>query len=366
MKIGILTYHRAENYGALLQAYALLTYVRGLGNDVQFVDYWPNYHVNFFKIISWHRFRNTSLKGKIEYLLGATLWLFPKLKRRKKLQRFIYERLEVTGKPHYNERTKTTEHFDVVVYGSDQIWRKQNMGGVGFDDWYFGAANVQADRKIVYAGSMGTVKTTTSDDEYVSRMMQNFQVISVREADLQSYLHKLQIPSTLVIDPVFLLSKEQWNQVAAPRNDKEGKYILFYNLLNKAESVRFAEKLSKESGLPIKEINKKMSFHHIGKRYISTASVPDFLRLVRDADYVVSNSFHGVAFSLIFQKQFFAVGMSEKANRVKSLLSIACISNRYITDIYSLDYNTLIDYQEVTSSLKTVVDNSKKYLTSSL
>jgi polysaccharide pyruvyl transferase WcaK-like protein len=282
------------------------------------------------------------------------------------LQGFIHDRLEVSGKPHYNERTTTTEHFDVVVYGSDQIWRKQNMGGVGFDDWYFGAANVQAEKKIVYAGSMGTVKTTTSDDEYVSRMMQNFQAISVREADLQSYLQKLHIPSTLVVDPVFLLSKEQWNQVAAPRNDKEGKYILFYNLLNKVESVHFAERLSKETGLPIKEINKKMSFHHIGKRYISTASVPEFLRLVRDADYVVSNSFHGVAFSLIFQKQFFAVGMGEKANRVISLLSCLGIVQRYIDNQLSFEKIDAIDYEKTTYILSSLFSASQNNLSESL
>ena len=367
MKIGILTYHRAENYGALLQAYALRTYLQGLGHEVSFVDYWPDYHVNFFKVFSWDRFKHAGWKGKLEYLLGATLWYCPKRKRSKKLQKFIKEQLGVSGKPRYNEKTKETEHFDVVVYGSDQIWRKQNMGGVGFDDWYFGAKNVQANKKIVYAGSMGTVKTTTADDEYVSRMMKNFQAISVREDDLQGYLQKMQIPSTLVIDPVFLLSKEQWQQVAAPRSDKKGKYILFYNLLNKAESVRFAEKLSKETGLPIKEINKKMLFRHIGKRYISTASVPEFLRLVQDADYVISNSFHGVAFSLIFQKQFFAVGMGEKANRVKTLLANARCIERYIDERYNkqIQFETIEVGNEI-SNLDTLVRKSIDFLTQAL
>ena len=257
MKIGILTYHRAENYGAMLQAYALRKYLLGLGHDVSFVDYWPSYHVNYFKIFSWDRFKKANWKGKIVYLLGATVWLCPRMTRSKRLQRFIHERLGVTGKPRYNENTKATEHYDVVVYGSDQIWRKQNMGGVGFDDWYFGAENVVADKKIVYAGSMGTVKTTEKDDAYVKKMMQNFERISVREADLDSYLKGLGVASQQVIDPVFLLSKEEWEAVADKKQEKR-KYILFYNLLNKPESVRFAERLSKETGLPIKELNKNI------------------------------------------------------------------------------------------------------------
>lgn len=363
MKIGILTYHRAENYGALLQAYALRTYLQGLGHDVEFVDYWPDYHVNYFKVFSWKRFRNANWKGKIDLLLGVTLWLYLRQTRSKRLRRFIHERLGVTGNPRYNEKSQATEPYDIVVYGSDQIWRKQNMGGVGFDDWYFGAANVRAGKKIVYAGSMGTVKTSAKDDEYVRTMMKNFECISVREADLGAYLNGLGIASQQVIDPVFLLSKEQWLEVADRKRAVQGKYILFYNLLNKPESVRFAEKLSRETGLPIKEINKKMSFSHLGSRYISTASVEEFLRLIYDAEYVVSNSFHGVAFSLIFQKQFFAVGMGEKANRVKSLLDFAGLQERYVSDNMTRAKDIRdIDYRDVDETLSKVIGKSEEFI----
>lgn len=366
MKIGILTYHRAENYGALLQAYALRTYLQSKGHEVSFVDYWPDYHVNYFKLFAWKRFMAANWKGKIEYLLGATVWLCPRMTRSKRLQRFIHERLGVTGKPRYNEKTKATEHYDVVVYGSDQIWRKQNMDGVGFDDWYFGAENVVTGKKIVYAGSMGTVKTTEKDDAYVKKMMQNFERISVREADLDSYLKGLGVASQQVIDPVFLLSKEEWEAVVDKKQEKR-KYILFYNLLNKPESVRFAERLSKETGLPIKELNKKMSFKHLGKRYISGASVEEFLRMIKDAEYVVSNSFHGVAFSIIFQKQFYAVGMGERANRAKTLLSSSGIPERYVAEskVPSLLLKP-IDYFSVNEKMKNVIGTSKQFLNSSI
>ena len=367
MKIGILTYHRAENYGAMLQAYALRTYLQSLGHDVEFVDYWPSYHVNYFKIFSWDRFKKANWKGKIVYLLGATVWLCPRMTRSRRLQRFIHERLGVTGKPRYNEKTQNTEPYDIVVYGSDQIWRKQNMGGVGFDDWYFGAANVRAGKKIVYAGSMGTVKTSAKDDEYVWTMMKNFECISVREADLGAYLNGFGIASHQVIDPVFLLSKELWLEVGTKKRAVRGKYILFYNLLNKPESVRFAEKLSRETGLPIKEVNKKMSFSHLGSRYISTASVEEFLRLIHDAEYVVSNSFHGVAFSLIFQKQFFAVGMGERSNRVVSLLLTAGIQERYSANgLFSMVLLMSIDYATVNSKLTSFISSSKDYLIKSI
>lgn len=363
MKIGIITYHRAENYGALLQAYALRTYLQSQGHDVSFVDYWPDYHVNYFKVFSWKRFKGAKWKVKVKYMFESLIWMKTKNARRKSLQRFINERLGITDKPCYNEKTKATERYDVVVYGSDQIWRKQNMGGVGFDDWYFGADNVVSDKRIVYAGSMGTVKTTPADDAYIKKMMLHFKAISVREADLQEYLQSQGVESKLVVDPVFLLSKEQWLMVAEQEEKKE-KYILFYNLLNNKESAYFAERLSEKTGLPIKEINKKMSFKHLGERYISGTSVAEFLRLILDAEYVVSNSFHGVAFSLIFQKRVYAVGMGAKANRVISLLEMAGIPERYIQDgMAYLPLATMdIDYQLVNNNLHRFVEDSKLFL----
>lgn len=361
MKIGILTYHRAENYGALLQAYALMTYLRSLGYDVSFVDYWPRYHSDYFKLFSWKKFFRSGLSGKASMLIN----LVPsKFHRRRNLQRFMHEHLHLPQTVCYQNADDKTEHFDAVFYGSDQIWRKQKLGGVEFDSWYFGSENVQADKRIVYAGSMGTIHTTASDDDYVKKMMQNFDCVSVRENDLQNYLARLNVPSIMVCDPVFLLSKEQWRSITAHSSSKE-EYILFYNLLNTSESVRFAERLSKKLGLPIREINKQISPRRLGKRYISNASVEQFLQLIDDAKYVVSNSFHGVAISIIFEKNFYAVGMGRKANRVVSLLNNVGIPERYADGTGEVDLST-IDYAWVKTQLEKLVCQSKQYIKESL
>lgn len=361
MKIGILTYHRAENYGALLQAYALMTYLRSLGHEASFVDYWPKYHSDYFKLFSWKKFFHSGLFGKASMLMN----LMPsKFQRKRNLQRFMHEHLHLPQAVCYRNADDKTEHFDAVFYGSDQIWRKQKLGGVEFDSWYFGAENVQADKRIVYAGSMGTINTTASDDDYVKAMMQNFACVSVRENDLQDYLANLGVPSVMVCDPVFLLSKEQWRSIKAHSSSKE-KYILFYNLLNTTESVRFAEILSKKTGLPIREINKQISPRRLGKRYISSASVEQFLQLIDDAECVVSNSFHGVALSVIFEKNFYAVGMGKKANRVVSLLNNVGIPERYVNKIDEVDL-PLIDYVRVNTQLEKLVCQSRQYINESL
>ena len=363
MRIGILTYQRAENYGALLQAYATKSFLKGLGHDAELIDYWPEYHSDYFKVFSWKRFRRSSIKTKVLILIRLILIGHSLYRRKKKLQVFMRERLELPEHPVYHDMNCTTEKYDIAVYGSDQIWRKQNMDGVGFDPWYFGSDNVQARKKIVYAGSMGKVETDAEDDLYVKTQMQHFHNIAVREKDLQDYLHRQGVSSTLVIDPVFLLTKEQWHRLAvAPQSDSP--YILFYNLLNTSESTAFANELSVKTGLPIREITKKTILKKKGNRFIVSASVEEFLGLIEHAAYVVSNSFHGVAFSIIFEKQFFAVGMGEKSNRVVSLLEDAGIRDYYLEVTPKQIPASEIDFEMVKSRLQEKIRMSKSYLTS--
>ena len=365
MKIGILTYHRAENYGALLQAYALMSYLKGLGYDVSFVDYWPKYHSEYFKVFSWTNFMYKPFKSKMHILLRMMLMGGKLLNRKKVMQKFIHEQLSISDKPKYSARNSKTEHYDVVVYGSDQIWRKQNLGGVGFDEWYFGSDNVWADKKIVYAGSMGQLETTPDDCQYVQLQMRHFCNIAVREKDLQSYLKKLDIQSELVVDPVFLLNKEQWHQLAiTPKS--ASKYILFYNLLNSPDSFSFAKALSKETGLPVWEITKKTALIQKGVKDIDISSVEEFLGLIENADYVVTNSFHGVAFSIIFNKQFFAVGMGAKSNRVLSLLDVAGINERYFDSTPHQIQLSQIDYNKVKNRMHNDIELSKEYLANAI
>ena len=360
MKIGILTFHRAENYGALLQAYAMMSYLRSLGHEVSFVDYWPTYHSDYFKVFSLKAFMHSSVKSKL-LLMGRTLY-----QRKRTMQEFMLNQLGLPKYPQYENRSLVTkEHYDAVVYGSDQIWRKQNMGGVGFDDWYFGSNNVHTDKKIVYAGSMGKIDTDAQDDIYIKKMMSNFYKIAVREGDLLDYLKKLDISSVQVVDPVFLLSRQDWDKLVIPQCHK-GKYILFYNLLNTQESILFVKQLSRQYGLPIYEITKKTSVFSRKTHLVTNASIGEFLGLLKAAEYVVSNSFHGVAFSIIYEKQFYAVGMGAKANRVVSLLESLNIGDRYISSYNDKVPINRIDYNKTIKDLQPIIERSKAFISANL
>ena len=361
MKIGILTYHRAENYGALLQAYALITYLKNLGHEAEFVDYWPEYHVEHYRIFSFLRFKRYSINDKVKYLLKFFLWGVPKYLRKFRLQSFMKGYMGLNSIPRYQTDNEKTERYDLVIYGSDQIWRKQGINGNQFNPWYFGSSNVVANSKVTYAASMGVIETNKEDELFLKKCMKQFDHISVREVDLCEYLNGLGISSEIVCDPTFLLSKEEWRKLIKPSKKKE-KYILLYNLLQMPESVKFAQSLSKATGFPIKEINMQQSFSHaILPRYITCASLNYFLGLIDNAEYVVSNSFHGVAFSVIFEKQFFAVGMGNKANRVVSLLQSLGIQERYF---FNPEYTPLseINYKDVEKRKDEMVDQSTKFL----
>ena len=329
------------------------------------MDYWPEYHRRFFELFSWRKFKDCSLRAKLVLLYYTLFWYQPRKRRQQNLQAFMHEELGLPLQARYRNDGDVVREFDVVFYGSDQIWRRQLMPShPGFDLWYFGSDNVQA-RKIAYAASMGAVDVKEDEQTVLKEHLQKFSAISVREHALREWLSSMGMNAQLVCDPVFLLSKEQWESLAAKATGQppHQHYILVYNLLGQAATVRFAEQLSREKGLPIVEVNKKYVPFTGGKRYCRTARVEDFLSLLVHADYVVGNSFHGVAMSIIFQKQFFAVGMGPRAGRVTSLLSSLGIAGRY-TDVWQ--NIPPIDYTAVTPLLSEMVSSSSAFIQSAI
>ena len=352
MKIGILTYQRAENYGALLQAFASVTYLRKLGYDAELIDYWPKYHERNYKVLFTNYFWNLSFGKKIAYFVVTSLSLPWLLKRKNNFKNFMYKQLSIPSRITYR-RDDFCDKYDIVLYGSDQIWRKQKDFSHSFyDEWYFGSNNIIAKKKIAMAASAGVLNITEKDQLFFQNQMKNFSTILVRENDLHTFLSSMNIPSQVVIDPVFLLDSQEWKAIAREQSkSNRQKYILFYNLLKTDESVEFAEKIQKKYGYEIKEINKGRRFRYQGNRYVKSASVEEFLSLIRGAELVISNSFHGVAFSIIFEKQFYAIGMRDKSERVNTLFGALDIKDRYINDNDNINLDSKIDYANVNTKL---------------
>jgi hypothetical protein len=364
MKIGILTYQRAHNYGALLQAYALRTYLKKFSFDVEYIDYWPKYHSDAYRIFSVENLRNHSFLGQIKFILLFILSLPRVLNRKKGFNNFIRYKLELERAPRYLVSKDILEDFDIVIYGSDQIWRYQNLPLFkGFDYSYFGEYPINVKKKIAYAASMGEINIIDSEQSLIIKNISQFNSISVRENNLKSYLENIGIKSTLVLDPVFLLSKIEWLSLECKKaHNKKNRYILFYHLMYSREAIEFVNKLSESTGLKVIEIQGEVKPLLIGNRFLQTLPPEEFITLVNNAEYVVSTSFHGVAFSLIFQKQFYALGMKGNLDRVLSLLNLLNLSNRYITDNVSFSLKERIDYTVVEPMLIKYISKSQSFL----
>jgi hypothetical protein len=366
VKIGILTYQRAHNYGALLQVYSTQTFLQELGHEVEVIDYWPNYHAQEYKLLPY--FNARSFRAKIKYILLLGIGYSRILKRSRQYKKFEKEKLNLSDKPQYRNKEALNEvKYDVVIYGSDQIWRKQDYPIFkGFDVTYFGSYPLTAHKKVTYAASMGVIDLEDEDLVFLKRMMNNFDVISVREAELKKLLENVTGHEiSLVLDPVFFLDKEKWQTLIPERKIKE-KYILLYQLVPSEESLKLTDKLQRYFEYKVIEIRGRVNSLLHGSRYRQNESPFEFLSLIKNAEIVVSTSFHGAAFSLIFEKQFYTVGMGNNSGRIMTLLSSLEIGNRYLLSIEDANIQEVIDYNSINKKLNEIRENSIVFLKNAL
>jgi len=238
MKIGVLTFHRAHNYGAVLQAYAMKQALSNYG-QVELIDYWPAYHRWDYALLdgrfldkglSLHQ-RMTRLRTAIKRLL-----LLPfRISRHRKFKSFIHthfvSRPEARPVEHIEE---LPGDFDAYVYGSDQIWRVYDMVNYPCPDLaYLGAGIPAGKKKIAYAASMGRVNQDTLDSRFVRELLSEFYAIGVREKSLQHAIESFWKDKVMhVLDPTFLVSRETWHNLASASKYKINRpYLLFYSLI---------------------------------------------------------------------------------------------------------------------------------------
>lgn len=360
MKIGILTYHRSQNYGALLQARAMQEYLRSLGHDTYFIDYWPKYSSDVYKPFAFERFKKLSYITKVKYCIRALLIFIRQSKRAERTNKFIENYLTVSD----------AREFDAVIYGSDQIWRKQRSSETGyFNPIYFGNNYVFASKKIAYAASMGKIEIDTIEDvEFIKKYLQNFSSLSVREKQLQNVLQsKTNIDVSLVLDPVFLLTRNQWLSFINKEIIPDYKYIFYYRLAPLKETDIIVETLVKKTGYKVIEMRGYMPNFKFGHRYKMTSDARDFLSYLTHAEYVVTSSFHGTALSTIMGKQFYCYCKSGISDRLTSLLSILNLSDRFITKYFDkIEINNIIDYSVVDKIREECAVMSRLWLNKSL
>ncbi len=357
MKIGILTFPRSQNYGALLQAYGTQQFLEKSGYDVSMIDYWPDYHEEMYKAFSWQKFKALRIQSKIKYVFTFFFTYF-RLKERRNHTREFYEKYL-----HLNKSLS----YDAVVYGSDQIWRKQHQPTYNyFNPIFWGDAQITSPHKIAYAASMGKYEIEDERDrEFVQKGLANFEAISIREIDLRNNLQKeFGVKYPIVCDPVFLLTKQDWESLTNSKYLPKDKYILYYRLQNITATDKMVKDLAQQTGLRVIEMRGYVPPFHYGKRYRLTADAQEFITLIYGAEYVVTSAYHGIAMSIIFEKQFYFTSQKHQANRVLSLFEILGLTDRIvnITNVGELESSKPIDYTDVKAKLTPWADESRVWL----
>ncbi|MGM9746972.1 MAG: polysaccharide pyruvyl transferase family protein [Paludibacteraceae bacterium] len=362
MKIGILTYHRAHNYGAMLQAYALQHFLLSQGHQAEFIDYWPKEHADEYSL--WRPLKGTLINKLLTLITsGLTFW-----RRRSRIQQFktfMVEYLGLPAKAKYSAHAAIIyEHYDCVIVGSDQIWRNRSSLGkyYGFDPTFFCQTLAYPARCISYAASMGVIQMDELDRQRFKQYLSAFHTIFVREQSLCQVVNDMGFPASVVLDPTLLFTKEQWNVILPKTRFCTHKYVLYYQLMDSKEALAFAKQQAKQRNCQLLIMDARISCIQRPK-HISFASPIGFMQAIRDAEFVVPTSFHGTAFSLIFEKQFVATGLLQNADRVQTLLRSIGIPDNY-QDIPTTC--PLVDYMSVHTKLTTCRAQSQRHLLQAL
>ena len=350
-KIGIITFHRALNYGAVLQTYALRTSLEKYFNgDVEVVDYRCD-SIEAGRNLKKRLMRKNFIKG----FLSTALMLY----KRKNFDRFLKSNIAISKKKFDRKSIgESQDEYCGFVTGSDQVWNHK----ITNDDTTFLLDFVEDDRKRnSYAASMGLTEVGEENCEKYFDELNRFEKISVREKDLQQYLQK-NIFGKIIrtdLDPTLLLTGEQWKKLSSNRAVKE-KYILVYNVPKPDHLFEIASRVKEKTGIKVKYIANGVRPSGVLISDILYPSVEEFVNLFLNAEYVITNSFHGTVFSILFEKNMLVeLKCGSGANgRIQTLLDICGLTERIsMNGEYEKLFNS-INWDEVNCKLEKARTNS--------
>lgn len=365
MKIGILTFHCAHNYGAVLQCYALQQYLRSLGHDILVVNYQPKYLLEPYSIVP--NLKVTSFIRWTKVLLKFILTLPIRIMRYRKFEKFINEYLRLTSEVK-DVKDIASLNCDVYIMGSDQIWNPRITEG--FDSVYFGGFEVGRDvKKIAYGASLGLQNLTKEQCQYLAKSLSNFNAISVREYKTISLLQPLtNLSISQVVDPTFLLEEKDWNNLASKVPLCKEKYVLTYQ-------VEVNPNVNRIACLIARQLNARLirlvawPTRNYSRELKQVVDPAEFLSYFRHAECVVTSSFHGTAFSILYRRPFYVVDLHSlrggSNERLKTLLSLFHLEERYIPEEWNAVFQK-IDYTDINTQLESVRGESQKFLLDNL
>lgn len=344
-RVGIITYHRAVNYGAVLQTYALQTALDELGIESEIIDY------RNLRLEKIHKKRTISECKRAKDFLRFLLFGGMFNKKLLNFRRFSEKHLRLS-RPLYSktELESVVDLYRMFIAGSDQIW---NYRINDFDSVYFLDFVPDISKKKTYAASFGLSEIPSEYVDEYNRLLSGFELILIREATGAEILKKqFSIESKVVLDPTMLIPSTRWFELVGDPNRRLGKYILVYGFGKSKQMQALAIRISRNTGMRIIWIGGKISLGSMRK--FGSVGPCEFLSLVSQAEYVITNSFHGTALSIVFNRQFFTELLPASTcvnSRLEDILDLFGLQNRKFESADTVLIENKIDYAKVNSKL---------------
>lgn len=367
MKIGILTLPLVDNYGGILQAIALYRFLHEEGHDVILINKKTNIPI-WKKIVKcvilnipYYDFKDLKKKNN-------------SLNKKKELHKsFINKEIFKISKTLSSKKDllkyADEENFDAVIVGSDQVWRKAYINDKYYKSYFLDFINNKKTKKIAYAASFGKGYWEGKNDiNEVSLLLQKFTSLSTRESTGQEICKNIFMCNDVVhvLDPTLLMSKNFYINTIIKKNNisnlEEHKLLTY--VLDEVQEKKEIISTSKEK-LNIQKVQHLKGFNNTKKIF----TIPEWLAAFAYTDFIVTDSFHGMVFSIIFEKDFLVIGNKNRGiDRFLSLLRLLNLESRLIfnkQDITNEQFNT-IDYDKINKILNVNKEKSMTYLKNSL
>ena len=348
-KVGILTFHDAHNYGAVLQAYALKKYIKDLGMDVSVINYhhsdipdgFPKQRPFDESMVEEHKYSEEDHNSRWD-----------------KFDTFIKELINNEDKVYTSEEELEKLNIDYWICGSDQIWNTDITRG--FNRGFFLDFDTTG-TKITYAVSMGIPKLEEHYEEKFSDAVNKIHHLGVREETLKEYVKGFTEKEVVkTVDPTLLLKQDDYNDLLVENQIKD-KYVLIYALGPDERLTEIAKKKAEEKGLKIVELNDMKKKDYFCEQ-VSNAGPEEFLTLIKNAEVIVTNSFHGTIFSAIFGKDFYTLTRLNRNSRMENILDILGMRDRLLDKVEDLDKVKEQDYIKAYENLEKETKKSKEFL----
>lgn len=357
MKVLVMTRHAIANYGSLLQAIATQKIIESLNCECEIVDFIRKDEYMTNSILTIGRTKPKWNRKPLIFAAYCAMRFPENIMANTKFGKMRQKYLKMTKRYYSAQELKENKPFaDVYMTGSDQVWGPVLCGDYEWA-YYLDFCN-ESDKKIAFASSFGKMNVSQDIKKQMKEYLSKYSSIAVRENSAVEFIQSIGIDAKQVLDPTLLLTAEDWSQYISSEK-KKGEYVLVYQIHNNPKLSKYAVEFAKRAGLPL--IRVSPMFHQIkrGGRLVCLPDVGEFLSYIKNAKYLVTDSFHGTAFAINFNTPFIEVlPDTGTGSRNQSILKLTGLESRIVTDLN--DFHLINEKADFTKANSIIEAERKK------